>query len=189
MIGLVGSGKSSVAKELAKHIGATVISGDDIRIELRKKSENYERARTIAKNTAIEIVKQGSNVIIDSDFVDEKKREILREKARKVEARLVFVRTHCDFDVMSERIRTNDPGKFFNGASSLSKAADKGKDVKMRELRRRTPNHYRWINKVGGQWVLKKPPCAVLADIDTTNTASWKREVEKCAKKILAITH
>jgi len=40
IIGLVGSGKSSVAQELAKHIGATVIEGDDIRIELRKQMEN-----------------------------------------------------------------------------------------------------------------------------------------------------
>ena len=40
VIGLVGSGKSSVAQELAKHIGATVIEGDDIRIELRKQMEN-----------------------------------------------------------------------------------------------------------------------------------------------------
>ena len=60
-IGLVGSGKSSVAQELAKHIGATVIEGDTIRIELRKQSERYERVRAIAENTALEVVKQGGN--------------------------------------------------------------------------------------------------------------------------------
>ena len=72
VIGLVGSGKSSVARELAKHIGATVIEGDDIRVELRKQSERYEKSRAIAENAAIEVVKQGGNIILDSDFVDEK---------------------------------------------------------------------------------------------------------------------
>src|SRR5882724_11187243 len=45
LIGLVGSGKSSVARELAEKIGATVISGDDIRIELRAQGERYDKAR------------------------------------------------------------------------------------------------------------------------------------------------
>ncbi len=52
IIGLVGSGKSSMAQEIAKHIGATIIDGDDIRIELRKQSERYERARAIGENAA-----------------------------------------------------------------------------------------------------------------------------------------
>ena len=38
MIGLVGSGKSSVARELARHIGATVVEGDAIRVELTTSS-------------------------------------------------------------------------------------------------------------------------------------------------------
>src|SRR3989338_2640014 len=49
MIGLIGSGKSSVATELAKHIGATVVSGDGIRIELRKQGERYEKMRAMRK--------------------------------------------------------------------------------------------------------------------------------------------
>lgn len=184
LIGLVGSGKSSVAHELAKHIGATVIASDDIRIELRKQGERYEKSRAIAENAAIEVVKQGGNVILDSDFVDEKKRASAREKARKAGVRLVFVRTICDFDVMSERIRTNDPGEFFNNASSLSEAPDKGKDVKMRELHRRTPHHYRWVDQGGGKWVLKKLPSTIFAEIDTTDSDLWKHEVGKCAKKL-----
>lgn len=186
IVGLVGSGKSSVAQELAKHIGAAIVEGDDIRIELRKQGERYEKTRAIAEDVAIDIVKRGGNVILDSDFVDEKKRASIREKARKAGVRLLFIRTYCDFDVMSERIRKNDPGEFFNDAKSLSSASDKGKDVKMRELNRRTPHHYRWVNKNGGEWVLKKFPFAIFAEIDTTDTTVWKQQVEKCAKKLLA---
>lgn len=192
MIGLVGSGKSSVAQELAKHIGATVIEGDDIRIELRKQSERYERARAIAENVAIEVVKQGGNVILDSDFVDVKKRASVREKARKAGVRLVFVCTYCDLDVMVGRALTaiyhNRVDDFFGGAFSKWKGSEqsKGAAVKVREMWRRTPHHYRWVNQGGGKWVIKNPPCAVLADIDTTDESSWKQEVEKCAKRLLA---
>lgn len=184
MIGLVGSGKSSVAKELAGLIGANVITGDEIRILLRKEGEKYEGTRKIAENAALEIIKQGGNVILDSDHIDAKKRASLRAKAKQAKARLIFICTYCDLDIMSERIRKNDPGVFFNEASSLSKAPDKGKDVKMREMIRRLPHHYRWENKNGGRWIIKNPPCAVLADIDTTNP-DWKTEVQKIAKKLL----
>ena len=191
VIGLVGSGKSSVTHELAKHIGATVIGGDDIRIELRKQSERYEKSRAIAENVAIEVVKQGGNVILDSDFVDEKKRASVREKARKAGVRLVFVRTYCDLDVMVGRVLTatyhNRVDDFFGGVKSKWQGSEqsKGAAVKVREMRRRTPHHYRWVNQGGGKWVLKKFPFAIFAEINTTDSDSWKREVERCAKQLL----
>lgn len=191
MIGLVGSGKSSVAQELAKYIGATIVEGDDIRIELRRLGERYERARAIAENVSLEIVSWGGNVILDSDFTDAKKRASLRENARKAGVPVVFICTYADFDVMVGRALTanyrDQVDNFFSGASSKWKGDEhsKGAVVKVREMWRRTPQHYRWINKGGGQWMIKNPPCAVLADIDTTDHKQWKREVEKCAKKLL----
>ncbi|MBI2628090.1 MAG: AAA family ATPase [Candidatus Niyogibacteria bacterium] len=191
IIGLVGSGKSAVAQELAKHIGATVIEGDDIRIELRKQSERYEKSRAIAENAVLEVVKQGGNVILDSDFVDDKKRASVREKARKAGVHLVFVRTYCDLDVMVGRVLTatyhNRVDDFFGGAKSKWQGSEqsKGAAVKVREMWRRTPHHYRWVNQGGGQWKLKKFPFAIFAEIDTTDSNLWKREVEKCAKQLL----
>lgn len=188
-IGLVGSGKSSVAQELAKHIGGTVVEGDDIRVELRKQNERYEHARAIAEDVALEIVEQGGNVILDSDFVDEKKRASLREKARKAGVRLIFIRTHCDLDVMVGRALSanykNNPDDFFGGVSSKWKGSgqSKGAAVKVREMWRRTPHHYRWVNEVGGKWMLRKFQFA-FATIDTTEEESWKHGVEKCAKKL-----
>ena len=191
VIGLIGSGKSSVAREIAKHIGATVIESNDIRIELRRQSESYERVWAIAENASVEVVKQGGNVILDSDFVDEKKRASVREKARKAGVRLVFVHTHCNLDVMVGRVLAatyhNRVDDFFGGAKSKWQGSEqsKGAAVKIREMWRRTPHHYRWVNQGGGQWVLKKFPFAIFAEIDTTDSDSWKREVEKCAKQLL----
>src|SRR3989344_8198872 len=59
MIGLVGSGKSSVAKELAPLIGASVIVEDGIRVALRMQGEPYKYARRIAHTVAAEVLQRG----------------------------------------------------------------------------------------------------------------------------------
>lgn len=189
LIGIVGSGKSSVARELAQHIGATVIEGDAIRVALRKQNERYEKSRAIAEDIALSIVEQGGNAILDSDFIDPKKRASIREKARKAGVRLEFLCVYADLDVMLGRALTADyrhsADDFFGGAPSqwVGSEQSRGAVVKIREMLRRMPQHYRWENKVGGKWIIKNPPCSVLGDIDTS-TDKWRREVEKCAEKL-----
>lgn len=185
IIGLVGAGKSSVARELAEHIGATIINGDDIRIELRRQGERFEKARAIAENVAINIAKRGGNVILDSDFVDNNKRASIREKTRQAGIRLVFIRVYCDFDVAIGRILTENAGEFFEKAISKWRGDKIGAIVKMREMCRRIPHHYRWVKQGGGKWVLKKFPFIIFAEIDTTNSNSWRREVKKLDRQLL----
>ncbi len=190
-LGLVGSGKSSVSRELAKHIGATVIEGDDIRIELRKLGERFERTRAIAENVALHVVRSGGNAILDSDFVDVKKRASIREKARKEGVRLVFIRTYCDLDVVVGRILTTGYGNkeedFFVGTPSEWKGSEqsKGAVVKVREMWRRTPNHYRWFKKAGGKWHLRTFPFTFFVEINTTNEKEWRSAVKRCALTLM----
>lgn len=191
LLGLVGSGKSTVSRELAKHIGANVIEADDIRIELRKLGERFERTRAIAENVAFEVIQQGGNAILDSDFVDARKRASIREKARLAGVRLVFIRTYCDLDVVVGRILTagyrNSEDDFFGGASSQWKGSEqsKGAAVKIREMWRRTPNHYRWFNKDGGRWILRTFPVVFFEEINTTDETKWKHTIAQCAEKII----
>lgn len=83
IVGLIGSGKTTIAKKMAPLIGATVVSGDDIRVCLRKEKERYENARLIAENVAKKIISKGGNVIIDSDFIDQKKTSKPERKSQK----------------------------------------------------------------------------------------------------------
>lgn len=190
--GLVGSGKSSVAQELAKHIGGTVIEGDAIRVNLRKIGERYKYVRQIAENAALEVLKRGGNAVFDADFADEKKRASVREKVREAGAWLVYVRTSADPHVMLGRILSAEyrrsPDDFFGGAKTKWEEGtdqQRGAVIKFGEAWRRTPHHYRWVNEGGGKWVLKKPPVPLLADIDTTNPTLWKEEVSKLARKLI----
>lgn len=191
IVGLVGSGKTSVSKELAKLLPATIIEGDDIRVQLRKQNERYEGARKIAESATLKVIEQGGNVILDSDHIDQKKRASLREKVKQTGAKLIFIRTHTDYDVMAGRaINVEYPlskDDFFGGAGLKSKwkGSNPGAVVKLREMWRRTSNHYRWENKVGGRWVLKKLPFKVFATVDTTDENKWKVQIQKIAKHIL----
>ncbi|MBU2578296.1 dephospho-CoA kinase [Patescibacteria group bacterium] len=185
MIGLIGSGKSSVAQELASHIGATVIEGDVIRILLRKEKEKYDNTRKIAEDVGLEIIKASGNVIFDSDHIDSKKRASLRSKAKEAKTQLIFVRTYAEIDNMIGRNMKESPNEFFSGASTpwQGSAQERGTVVKLREMIRRIPHHYRWTNKTGGRLILKKLPFMVFAEIDTT--LKWKNDVKKIAEKIL----
>lgn len=169
LIGLVGSGKSYVAKHLAEVLGATIVSGDDIRVELRKQGAPYEKAYPIAENAMIDIISRGGNVIMDSDFIDWRKRASLMTKARELSERgmgidLYYVRVYCDPDVVVGRIISSayapSPDDFFGGALSKWEGDEKlrGAAVKIREMWRRTPQHYRWVRSGGGKWVLKNLP-------------------------------
>jgi len=191
LIGLVGSGKSTVAQKLAKIVSATVIEGDQIRVRLRKEEERYEGTRKIAENVAVEIIKKGGNVIIDSDHIDVKKRASLREKAKQAGAKLIFIRTFADYDVMVGHSITatyqKSQNDFFGGAALGSKWQKDfgGAVVKLREMWRRTPHHYQWINKVGGKWILRKLSFAVFAKIDTTDRKKMEEKIQDTAKRIL----
>ncbi len=196
IIGLVGSGKSLVARELAGLIGANIINGDEIRVLLRKEGEKYEGTRKIAENVALEIIKQGGNVVMDSDHIDAKKRASLRAKAQQVGAKLIFIRTYSEdkerpgisgltLDAMIGRNMTATPDEFFGEAKTSWQGSkqEKGAVVKLREMVRRLPHHYQWENKGGGRWVLKKLPFKIFAEINTAS--DWKTEIQKIVKKLL----
>jgi len=192
LIGLVGSGKTLVAKDLAPQIGATVLQSDRIRVHLRKQGERYEGAHKIAAHAAMEVLKQGGNVILDSDHAEPKKRKALLAQTRRSEARVIFIRITCDFDVMIGRIITanyrNRPDDFFGGASSKWQGSEhsKGAAVKIREMVRRIPHHYRWegSDEGGGRWIPRKLTTKIFAVIDTTNSQMWKKTAHGLAERL-----
>lgn len=193
LLGLVGSGKSSVAIELVQYIGGTVVESDAIRVLLRKEGEAYKYVRQIAENIALEVIQRGGNIILDADQIDDRKRASIREKAGKAGARLVFIRAYADPDVMFGRILSanyqNRPDDFFGGAKTSWQGTDqeRGAVIKLREAWRRTPHHYRWINEGGGRWELKKLPFALFADIDTTDSTKWRKKIKEVAQKLIAL--
>jgi len=190
MVGLVGSGKSFVAKELAKLIGATIINGDAIRVCLRKAGERYENVRKIGENAVEKVIKKSGNAVLDSDFNSAEKQRNIQKVLKKFGTKLVFLRTYADYDVMAGRIISakyrSSVDDFFGGASTKWQGNEqsRGAVVKLREMWRRTPHHYRWEDKSGGKWILKKIPFPVFTSIDTTESKKWKNEIIKIARRL-----
>lgn len=197
LIGLVGSGKSSVAQRLAPLIGATIINGDEIRVLLRKKKMEYDKARKIGEYAGLYSLGRGSNVIFDSDHIDPAKRTSLLAKAKEAGAKVIFIRTYTDssdnpkipgynLDEIIGRNITAPTDEFFSKASTpwQGNEQQKGAVVRIREIIRRMPHHYHWENKIGGRMVLRKLPFKTFAEINTANPA-WKGKVKQVAEKIL----
>ncbi len=187
MVGLIGSGKSSVTRALAPLIGATVIEADKVRVALRKKQQGYESVRSIVERAALLAVKRGGNVIIDSDFVDIHKRQTLQKKARQIKTKVIYLRTYADRDVVIGRIvnAKYTAEDLFGGASTAWKGENKGTTVALREIWRRTPWHYRWSEGGGGRFLLKKLRIPFLAEIDTGG--NWRKQILAIARKIKAL--
>lgn len=186
MVGLVGSGKSAVARELARHIKASVVEGDAIRVELRKRKMPFDHIRAIGEYMAIRLVKQGWSVVLDSDFADTDKRESVREVARRTKTRLAFIRVICEYDIILGRIVSANYGAddLFGSAQTSWKGPSRGAVVKMREMWRRTPLHYRWESRGGGRWIPRAFPFRPFAVIDTTRDDEWKDATKKLAARL-----
>jgi predicted kinase len=192
LIGLIGSGKSTVAKALALVADGVVISADLIRTELRRAGGDFKNVRTIVNDSAILVAKQGYLVIIDDDFIDSAKRTDFRREAQANHIPLSFLCVYADIDTMIgriiEAIDHGDIEDFFAEADTTwtTSLNDQyvGGTVKIREMLRRLPLHYTWKAKDGGKWAIKNPPCPVIGDIDTSNEKTLARQIAKVVRKL-----
>lgn len=187
MIGLVGSGKSFVAQKLAPLLGAMIIEYDRIRIGLRAAHLPYDHVSAIAEDTGRAVIGQGGNVVLDADFAGAEKQKSLRKFARDTGASVFFIRVACDFDIMLGRIiaaSNKKPDLFFGNASSLWKGptGQKAAVIKIREMLRRIPHHYRWSNRNGGMWELKKISPKPFVEINTGDLRNSDRAIKRLIK-------
>lgn len=175
LVGLVGSGKSSIAKTLAPLIGATIIEENAVRIALRKKSQNYNPVQNITEKAILAVIKVGSNIILDSDSIDPKKRKRLDKKIKQASAKLIYLRTFADSDAMIDRL--------IKAKYNPNQHLFKNSMIAIREMWRRTPYHYNWSTASGGRFALKKLKIPFIAQIDMT-TPEWRKKAKETAMKI-----
>ena len=131
---------------------------------LKEYGAGYEKARKIAEDVTVHLVGQGCSVVLDSDFIDSKKRASIREVVKKTNARLLFIRTHCDYDVSAGRIIEAKHEGFFAEADSLYEGKFK---------------FFLWLNEGVGRFELRKLPFKITTEIDTTaDREVWSKDVE-----------
>ena len=126
VLGMVGSGKSTVAQTLASRIGAKLISSDIIRKEIagipttEHRLDNfgkgiYSKAFTIKTykeilHRAEKHLSKGESVILDATFSKREQRKAVFELVEKVKAKPLFIECQCSENITRKRLleREND---------------------------------------------------------------------------------
>lgn len=112
LAGYPGVGKSFVAREIQKQVGATVFRTDAIRKELFSNPtysrEESQKTYDELFSRAEESVKSGETVVLDATFSLQVGRENVAEIGRKQECDVVFIQVTCDESVVRERIESRD---------------------------------------------------------------------------------
>lgn len=178
MIGVSGSGLSSMAREFSKKLGWSVIEKNKIRVKLREEGPGFTPASTnqVAYAMLGRVMHERGNAIFDSDFVDKPKRKRLERFARRYGVRVVYIHVVCDRDQMIERmLRAN-----YNPKTDIFKSPA----IAVREHCRRHPWHYRWSPGQGGQYILRRPPTKVMTTLNTTDPEKWKKRLKVIAKRL-----
>lgn len=177
-IGVTGSGISTIARELGRMLGWSVIEKNKIRVKLREEGPGFRPASTdeIAYAMLTKVMRERGNAILDSDAVERQKRRRLERFARRYGVRVAYLHVICDRDVMLERmLRAN-----YNPKTDIFKRAA----IALREHCRRYPWHYRWSSAEGGRYTLRRPPVKVLATLDTTDPERWHKRLRVLARRL-----
>lgn len=124
-IGVVGSGKSTVAKALAQETGLSIASNDVIRRFLN--NEGYEGdhpnqplLERIAVASSDYLFNQHISHIIDADMI--KVHAIARDMAHKHGGRLILIRLACPESVILQRLEERTRQIACDPASNVSRA-------------------------------------------------------------------
>ena len=120
LYGLMGSGKTNVARYLRERFGWHMLSTDAVRKQISGVGENtrvyvpyneglyspemnlktYDEVCTRAEN----LLMAGFNVVVDGAFKRQSERLPVIEAARRTNARLIFIQTVCDADEQRRRL-------------------------------------------------------------------------------------
>lgn len=109
MSGYSGSGKSVLARELARRLGAVRLSTDEVRKEPAADAPDYSREGrrriyTHLYERAEELLTPGETVILDATFLDAEERERAVAAARRSKAQRWLLACHCAEEVIRQRL-------------------------------------------------------------------------------------
>ena len=139
VMGRIATGKSTVAKLLAREFGWPVFSSDRIRktlagIPLTKRTAPALRGRVyseeVSEQTYATLVKEGlaalathDGVVLDATFSSRAKREMLRNECSKAGVRLQVIELEADQESIMTRLKAREKrnGSFRMPASKISK--------------------------------------------------------------------
>lgn len=113
MVGISGSGKSTVAKYIARTKGAVIISPDFWRKKLTGDINNQESNALVwevAYDEMVGTLFAGFDVVFDATNTTTKARKLLLDRVA-TECKIVFVYVRADLDKALDRVKSRDNGQ------------------------------------------------------------------------------
>lgn len=108
VIGLPGSGKSTVARALAKEIKAKILRTDEIRKTLIQSPNYGEREKEMVYDamlsTAEQLLKNDENVILDATFYREELRSRAKNLAEKLKKKFFIIECRAHEEIIKRRM-------------------------------------------------------------------------------------
>lgn len=112
--GLPGTGKTSVAKELASLTGGLVLRTDEIRKRIladpKYTPAEKQRVYDAMFRTAESMLRTGMDVILDATFYKNDQRDAVRKIAQKTGGKLIIIEARCDEKTVFARLRKRRGG-------------------------------------------------------------------------------
>jgi len=113
-MGLPGSGKSFLAKPLARELVALYLSSDKIRQEIHEKKYDEQSKKSVYL-TMIQQAEKGvardENVVLDATFYKEKWRQKIIDLANKSNTPVFFVLAKADEEIIKKRLENRGSGE------------------------------------------------------------------------------
>ena len=111
MVGFMGFGKTTIAKELEKKLPAVRLTHDEYMVKLYGRNMpyedfhiNYDKVDEVLWDLAQKIIATGTDVIMDYGFWNHEVREKAYNRAKKITENVVFHNIFCDMQTAKQRI-------------------------------------------------------------------------------------
>ena len=108
--GLPGTGKTTVARFLARKINAEIIRTDAVRKQMFRKPVYSEEEKARVYNRVLEItenlLRKGKNVIVDATLYKKSLRKPFYELSEKLGTKLKVIECICPEEILKERLRS-----------------------------------------------------------------------------------
>ena len=88
-VGLVGAGKTTVLKPLSKKLGLIRISGDELRMILKKYGYNFIKTEELSKKIIFKYLKKDYSIAADFDCISHKK--VFSDIAKEYNAKIFWI--------------------------------------------------------------------------------------------------
>ncbi|MEK7208469.1 MAG: AAA family ATPase [Patescibacteria group bacterium] len=104
-VGFVGSGKSTVLRELQKKLPFVIVSADEIRKLLKERGEGYDAAHEIMFRAGEYFARQGDSVAYDTHCGRTWKKERIERLAEEISTRVFWIQVHPPEEYIIQKLR------------------------------------------------------------------------------------